>query len=84
MQQSDAGEKIKNMETRKERLLTIRFNADKSATMQWSFKPQQSEVKVIKDGDSFQFNKNILPLLSHWITSLYLARLGSGQTEDLL
>ncbi|CAB4013174.1 Cytochrome c oxidase assembly COX11, mitochondrial, partial [Paramuricea clavata] len=46
VQQADAGEKIKNMTTRKERLLTIRFNADKSATMQWSFKPQQSEVKV--------------------------------------
>ena len=47
VQQSDAGEKIKNMATRKERLLTVRFNADKSATMQWAFKPQQSEVKVI-------------------------------------
>ncbi|XP_046855577.1 cytochrome c oxidase assembly protein COX11, mitochondrial-like isoform X2 [Xenia sp. Carnegie-2017] len=46
VQLTDAGEKIKNMETRKERLLTIRFNADKSATMQWSFKPQQTEVKV--------------------------------------
>ncbi|XP_028406686.1 cytochrome c oxidase assembly protein COX11, mitochondrial-like [Dendronephthya gigantea] len=46
VQQSDAGEKIKNMTTRKERLLTVRFNADKSATMQWSFKPQQPEVKV--------------------------------------
>ena len=47
MQQSDASEKIKNMTARKEQLLTVRFNADKSATMQWSFKPQQAEVKVI-------------------------------------
>ena len=47
MQQTDAGEKIKNMTAQKERLITVRFNADKSATMQWSFKPQQSEVKVI-------------------------------------
>jgi cytochrome c oxidase assembly protein Cox11 len=47
VQQSDASDKIKNMTTRKEQLLTVRFNADKSATMQWSFKPQQSEVKVI-------------------------------------
>lgn len=46
VQQVDAGEKIKNMTAKKERLVTVRFNADKSATMQWSFKPQQPEVKV--------------------------------------
>ena len=34
------------MERKPERLLKIRFNADTSSTMQWKFKPQQSEVKV--------------------------------------
>ena len=29
-----------------DRVLTIKFNADTAATMQWNFKPQQAEVKL--------------------------------------
>jgi cytochrome c oxidase assembly protein subunit 11 len=29
-----------------DRVLTIRFNADRSANMRWSFRPLQTEVKV--------------------------------------
>ena len=28
------------------RLITVRFTADVSSSMQWNFKPQQTEVKV--------------------------------------
>ena len=42
----EVGEKIENMEKQNHRLLTVKFNADKSATMQWDFKPQQSQIKV--------------------------------------
>ncbi|CAG2062366.1 unnamed protein product [Timema podura] len=30
----------------KDRLITIKFNADRGASMQWKFRPQQTEVKV--------------------------------------
>ena len=42
----DTGEKIEKMERKPERVLKIRFNADTSSTMQWKFRPQQSEVRV--------------------------------------
>ena len=34
------------MERIPERELLIRFNADKSGAMRWSFRPQQTAVKV--------------------------------------
>lgn len=46
MQVTEVGEQIENMEKQKQRPLTVKFNADKSATMQWNFKPRQSEIKV--------------------------------------
>lgn len=39
-------DKVETMERVPERMLTIRFNADTSAAMQWSFRPQQSEIKL--------------------------------------
>ena len=39
-------EKVETMETVKDRLLTIRFNADTAAQMRWNFKPQQPVVYV--------------------------------------
>jgi len=39
-------EKVETMETSKDRLLTIRFNADTAAQMRWNFKPQQPVVYV--------------------------------------
>ena len=46
MKREDAGEKIEQMERKPERDLLIRFNADKSASMQWDFRPQQSSIRV--------------------------------------
>lgn len=34
------------MEAVKERVLSIKFNADLSASLMWNFKPQQYEIKV--------------------------------------
>lgn len=39
--------KIETLKPLKDRLLTIRFNADTAATMRWNFKPQQTTLKVI-------------------------------------
>ena len=39
-------DKVEHMEPVKDRLLTIRFNADTVASMQWNFRPQQVEIKV--------------------------------------
>ena len=38
--------KVATMKSNKERLLTVRFEADTSASMQWNFRPQQKEVKL--------------------------------------
>eukprot|EP00118_Oscarella_pearsei_P016331 m.154941 g.154941 ORF g.154941 m.154941 type:complete len:108 (+) comp38648_c0_seq7:247-570(+) len=43
------------MEAVTERQLTIRFNADRSASMRWAFKPQQSEVKVFPGETALAF-----------------------------
>ena len=34
------------MKSNKNKLLTVRFNADTASSMQWNFRPQQSEVKL--------------------------------------
>ena len=39
-------DKVETMETKKDRLLTIKFTADTAATMQWNFKPQQYSIDV--------------------------------------
>ena len=38
--------KIETMQAVKERVITVRFNADVASSMMWNFKPQQIEVKV--------------------------------------
>ena len=40
-------EKLEKLEPVRERKLTIRFNADTNASMQWEFKPQQSEIVLV-------------------------------------
>lgn len=40
------GGKVESMQPVIDRLLTIKFNADTSSTMQWQFKPQQRDIKV--------------------------------------
>jgi len=39
-------EKVATMEKVQDRMIRIRFNADTAASMQWNFRPQQSEIKV--------------------------------------
>ena len=46
VKREDAGEKIEQMERKPERDLLIRFNADRSASMQWNFRPQQTAIRV--------------------------------------
>ncbi|XP_022315108.2 cytochrome c oxidase assembly protein ctaG-like [Crassostrea virginica] len=38
-------EKVESMKPQ-DRLITVKFNADRSAQMQWDFKPQQREIQV--------------------------------------
>ncbi|KAI6657592.1 Cytochrome c oxidase assembly protein COX11, mitochondrial [Oopsacas minuta] len=40
-------EKLEKLEPVRERKITIRFNADTNASMQWQFKPQQSEIQLV-------------------------------------
>ena len=46
MKREESGEKIEQMERKPERELVIRFNADRSASMQWNFRPQQTAIRV--------------------------------------
>ena len=39
-------DKVEKLKPNKERRITVRFNADTAATMQWNFRPQQSEVTL--------------------------------------
>ena len=47
--------KIATMKSNKERLITVKFNADTAATMQWNFRPQQSEVKLFAGETALAF-----------------------------
>lgn len=38
--------KIEKMAPVKDRVISVRFNADVASSMQWNFRPQQTEVKV--------------------------------------
>eukprot|EP00731_Ephydatia_muelleri_P028640 Em0020g284a len=49
------GGKVEHMKPVTDRLLTIKFNADTSATMQWQFKPQQREIKVVPGETALAF-----------------------------
>lgn len=40
-----ANEKVETMKP-EDRLITVKFNADRSAQMQWDFRPQQREIQV--------------------------------------
>ncbi|XP_062508050.1 cytochrome c oxidase assembly protein COX11, mitochondrial-like [Corticium candelabrum] len=50
-----SAKKMEEMRPVRDRVLTIRFNADKSANMRWSFKPLQSEVKVVPGETALAF-----------------------------
>lgn len=53
--------KLATMTPVKDRQLTIRFNADKHAKMQWNFQPQQSEIKVVPGETALAFYKATNP-----------------------
>ncbi|KAL9956918.1 hypothetical protein ACROYT_G038478 [Oculina patagonica] len=55
VKREDAGEKIEQMERKPERDLLIRFNADKSASMQWNFRPQQAAVRLVPGETALAF-----------------------------
>lgn len=55
VKREDASEKIEQMERKPERELIIRFNADKSASMQWDFRPQQSSIKLVPGETALAF-----------------------------
>ena len=38
--------KIESMEPVQDRIIKVRFNADTASSMQWNFRPQQTQVQV--------------------------------------
>ena len=48
-------EKVETMETKKERLITVKFTADTAATMQWNFRPQQNTINVFPGETALAF-----------------------------
>jgi cytochrome c oxidase assembly protein subunit 11 len=48
-------EKVATMTPKKDRVITVKFNADTAATMQWNFRPQQSEVKLFAGETALAF-----------------------------
>jgi len=48
-------EKVEKMQKVEDRVISVRFNADTAASLQWNFKPQQSEIKVIPGETALAF-----------------------------
>jgi len=46
VRKSQDSTKVETMSPVKDRVIRVRFNADTAATMQWNFRPQQSEITV--------------------------------------
>lgn len=49
--------KVESMTPVKNRQLTIQFNADRASNMQWQFRPQQYEIKVVPGETALAFYK---------------------------
>lgn len=47
--------KVSTMKPVKDRLFTVRFNADTAATMVWDFKPQQDVIKILPGETALAF-----------------------------
>ena len=47
--------KVEKMKANKERVITVKFNADTAAQMRWNFRPQQSEVKLFAGETALAF-----------------------------
>lgn len=54
--------KVSTMKPIKDRILTIKFNADTAASMQWNFKPQQNAIKVLPGETALAFYTATNPL----------------------
>ncbi|XP_041265179.1 cytochrome c oxidase assembly protein COX11, mitochondrial [Onychostruthus taczanowskii] len=50
-------ERIERMEPVRDRLIRVTFNADTHASIQWNFKPQQSEIYVVPGETALAFYK---------------------------
>jgi len=46
VKKSQDSSKIEAMAPVKDRIIRVRFNADTAASMQWNFRPQQTEIAV--------------------------------------
>lgn len=40
-------DKVETMIKVRDRVISVRFNADTAASMRWNFRPQQTEIKVV-------------------------------------
>jgi len=52
----DSG-KVESMRAVENRVIRVRFNADTSSSMQWNFRPHQSEIKVLAGETALAFYK---------------------------
>ncbi|KAI1232419.1 hypothetical protein IHE44_0006879, partial [Lamprotornis superbus] len=52
-----SAERIERMEPVRERRIRVTFNADTHASIQWNFKPQQSEIYVVPGETALAFYK---------------------------
>ncbi|XP_047534765.1 cytochrome c oxidase assembly protein COX11, mitochondrial [Vanessa atalanta] len=53
--QAEADDSVSKMKAVKDRPLKIRFNADVASSMQWNFKPQQTDITVVPGETALAF-----------------------------
>ncbi|CAF4864506.1 cytochrome c oxidase assembly protein COX11, mitochondrial [Pieris napi] len=53
--QADATDEVSNMKAVKDRPIKIRFNADVASSMQWNFRPQQTDITVVPGETALAF-----------------------------
>ncbi|KPJ07439.1 Cytochrome c oxidase assembly protein COX11, mitochondrial [Papilio machaon] len=53
--QAEPAETVSNMKAVRERPIKVRFNADVASSMQWNFKPQQSDITVLPGETALAF-----------------------------
>ncbi|CAH0398564.1 unnamed protein product [Chilo suppressalis] len=63
--QAEADESISNMKAIKSRPIKIRFNADVASSMQWNFKPQQTDITVVPGETALAFYTARNPTQKH-------------------
>ena len=86
-QKGHDSEKVEGMKAKKDdRVLTIKFNADTAATMQWNFKPQQAEVKLYAGETALAFYtaRNPTPKPIDGISTYNVVPFEAGQVSHCL